>query len=537
MRGQRDHLLVAVVAAGRGGQVVELGLAGDTAEGVVGGFPHLAGDPAGGLRMVQRQQGALFAQRAIEPVMVGAGDHVVDVGRLGVPQRALVFRDRAIAIGAGGGVLGLVRRHGLGAQPVDGIIAKAGFHAVGVLRFDELIAQGAVQAAGGSFERAAMGLEGGGGAQVGRLVGGILALLIVPFGTRLGLAQLGRLVVGTPMQEHVIGHVQVGDILAAQQLFAALEDLELLYAIGHQPGVGLLPCARCTQHGQRAVGVARTQDLGRGRALGRVNGEALEVALEAIRVGWAALGATGRVEFADHGRAIGELFAHQVAVGVIFGEHRFVAVILGAGLRPGRGYFAGQLHPHFLGVEVARPVVILGSDGLDAAGLVSDLFGEQVEPVEAVLDGLQHLASQVVADLGLVVEGAAGELVELVLVVAFIPDHTGGAIAEEVFFAVFVGGLDRVGVVQRVGDFLVLDHIRQVLAQPRVLMAGLLVEDAFNATERSGEALKKAHASKLLVSECPVGQVAGRHHQRTQFFAFELQGELLVGFSVGVNMQ
>ncbi|MNW13628.1 hypothetical protein D3C71_2116300 [compost metagenome] len=68
-------------------------------------------------------------------------------------------------------------------------------------------------------------------------------------------------------------------------------------------------------------------------------------------------------------------------------------------------------------------------------------------------------------------------------------------------------------------------------------MAGLLVEDAFNATERSGEALKKAHASKLLVSECPVGQVAGRHHQRTQFFAFELQGELLVGFSVGVNMQ
>ncbi|MCY1432033.1 hypothetical protein D9M71_480160 [compost metagenome] len=157
-RGQLDDLFFDVVAVGRGGQVVEQGLAGDTAEGVVGGFRHRAGDRGFGLRVVQCAQGALFTYRPIEPVMVGAGDDTVDVGYLGVPQRALVFGLLAIAIGARGVVGGLIRRHGLGARPVDGIIATTGFHAIGVLRFDQLVTQGAVQAVGGSFERATMGL-------------------------------------------------------------------------------------------------------------------------------------------------------------------------------------------------------------------------------------------------------------------------------------------------------------------------------------------------------------------------------------------
>ncbi|MCY1183353.1 hypothetical protein D9M71_480150 [compost metagenome] len=58
------------------------------------------------------------------------------------------------------------------------------------------------------------------------------------------------------MQERVIGHVQVGNILAAQRCFDVIEDFELLYAVGHQPFLGLLQRQRSAQHGQFAVGAA-----------------------------------------------------------------------------------------------------------------------------------------------------------------------------------------------------------------------------------------------------------------------------------------
>ncbi|MNE99768.1 hypothetical protein D3C80_1984920 [compost metagenome] len=87
-----------------------------------------------------------------------------------------------------------------------------------------------------------MGLDGGLDAQAGQLAVVILALLIMEFGSRLGLAQPGYLVIDTPMQEHIIGPVQVGELFATQQRFVLIDDLEFFYAVGHQPYLLLLAC-------------------------------------------------------------------------------------------------------------------------------------------------------------------------------------------------------------------------------------------------------------------------------------------------------
>ncbi|MCY1420040.1 hypothetical protein D9M71_356470 [compost metagenome] len=137
----------------------------------------------------------------------------------------------------------------------------------------------------------------------------------------------------------------------------------------------------------------------------------------------------------------------------------------------------------------------------------------------------------------MVVVGVVGGLVELVLVVVFVPDHAACAVTEEVLVAVGVGGLDRGGgIILRIGDCLVLGDIRQVVVQARVLMPGFLVEDAFFATVRLDEPSQKAHAVKRVVVECPVGQVAGGHHQGAQLFALEFQGEQLFGFRARMNV-
>ncbi|MNE43058.1 hypothetical protein D3C80_1372150 [compost metagenome] len=105
------------------------------------------------------------------------------------------------------------------------------------------------------------------------------------------------------------------------------------------------------------------------------------------------------------------------------------------------------------------------------------------------------------ADRGVVVVLVAGELVELVLVVVFVPDHAGGVVTQEVRVAVGVSGRDCAGFVLWIGKFPVLDHIRQVLIHARVLMAGVLVADVFHPPAGLAEPLEKAHVAHGLVLE------------------------------------
>ena len=497
------------------------------------------------LRVAWHGDFALFPDLAVLAIVDDAREHPFGVGDFLAAARAAVFLQDRVSEAAGGPVGRVIGRGGLLDQAIEHIVLVAGDHTEGVLVFDQMAADDRLRRTGSGLQGAAWRAVGLAFLQPGRLPGRVIDQLVAPAAAGGNAIHAELMLVEATVQMRLVRQVQVAATVAVQQRFVFLGLIE-----GDLEGILLRECEPAfrprlkgvpAQAREQRIAIAITFDRRGGQRLvvdrGGVDRLAFEVAHEAFRVRRAAVALRPGIVLAHGAYAIGVDLFDQVAKRVIAGLQGFRAPVLRVALQgPGLGHRVRQLKEvRLVGELQVGQFMVGGGDGFNAALLGSDLFGHQVETVEAAFDGAQYLAIEVMAGGGVVAEVGLGRLVEVVL--ALVGPGDAGAIAEKVIAAEGVGVLHVGGFIQRIRLENVFGGIGQRACDPRKRVTVFLVGHRLDATDGVGQASQVVQAANGSIGEVPARLVGAGQGDPGQLVAFQAQGEAGMGVGRGVQVE